>query len=97
MSSNSIQIQNSKIVPKAPKPKNNKIPKKISYINLIEIDDDESDSEESHHLDNNSNSSLKKEKCKYDGYFSDDRYEDSFDEEFMESKTNPDSGNIKNN
>ena len=35
-------------------------------------------------------------KGKEEGYFSDDRYEDSFDEEFGDGcETNPDSGNTK--
>jgi len=81
------------IVPKAPKKqKNTAIPKTISYLNLIEVDDD-SDSSQN---ERESISPKKKEKCTDDGYLSDDRYEDSFDEEFGEGcETNPDSGNVK--
>ena len=86
------------IVPKAPKPKNTTIPKKISYINLIEVDDDSESgqNEVDINIEKVSISSKKREICKYDGYLSDDRYEDSFDEEFGEGcETNPDSGNTK--
>ena len=80
------------IVPKAPKQKITPIPKKISYINLMEADDD-SDLSQDESL---SISPKRMEKCKDDGYFSDDRYEDSFDEEFGDGcETNPDSGNAK--
>ena len=80
------------IVPKAPKPKITPIPKSISYLNLIEVDDDS----ESSQIERVSISSIKKEKCKEDGYLSDDRYEDSFDEEFGDGcETNPDSGKEK--
>ena len=80
---------NKYIPPKAPIPKSNIVPKIISHINLIEVDDD---SESSH--GRSSTSSVKYEKNKDEGYFSDDRYEDSFDEEFGDGfETNPDSGN----
>ena len=80
------------IVPKAPIPKVTIIPKKISYLNLIEVDDDSDSSQQG----NLSISSRKNEKFKEDPYLSDDRYEDSFDEEFGDGyETNPDSGNIK--
>ena len=82
------------IVPKAPIPKVTIIPKKISYLNLIEVDDDSDSSQQG----NLSISSKKNEKFKEDPYLSDDRYEDSFDEEFGDGyETNPDSGNIKLN
>ena len=81
---------NKYIVPKAPKPKINIVPRIISHINLIEVDDDS----ESSQPERSSNSSLKHEKMKDEGYISDDRYEDSFDEEFGDGcETNPDSGN----
>ena len=80
------------IVPKAPIPKVTIIPKKISYLNLIEVDDDSDSSQQG----NLSISSKKNEKFKEDPYLSDDRYEDSFDEEFGDGyETNPDSGNFK--
>ena len=80
------------IVPKAPKQKIIPIQKKISYINLMEVDDNSESSEEGRI----SKSPKIMEKCKNDGYFSDDRYEDSFDEEFRDGcETNPDSGNMK--
>ena len=80
------------IVPKAPKQKITPIPKQISYINLMEADDDSESSEE----ERVSISPKKMEICKDDGYLSDDRYEDSFDEEFGDGcETNPDSGNAK--
>ena len=80
------------IIPKAPIPKVTIIPKKISYLNLIEVDDDSDSSQQG----NLSISSRKNEKFKEDPYLSDDRYEDSFDEEFGDGyETNPDSGNIK--
>ena len=82
------------IVPKAPKPKMTIVPRKISIINLIEADDD-SDSDSSKIHKNISNYSKKFEKCNEEEYLSDDRYEDSFDEEFGQCETNPDSGNIK--
>ena len=79
-------------VPKAPKPKMTSIPKKISYLNLMEVDDDS----ESSLKETVSIPSKNIEKCKNDGYLSDDRYEDSFDEEFGDGcETNPDSGNNK--
>ena len=90
--------ENNIIVPKAPKPKNTSIPKKISYINLIEVDDDSESgqNEIDINIEKVSISSKKAEICKYDGYLEDDRYEDSFDEEFgNECETNPDSGNTK--
>ena len=83
---------NKYIVPKAPKPKINIIPRIISHINLIEVDDDS----ESSQPERSSNSFKKQEKMKDEGYISDDRYEDSFDEEFGDGcETNPDSGNSK--
>ena len=82
------------IVHKAPKPKMTIVPRKISIINLIEADDD-SDSDSSKIHKNISNYSKKFEKCNEEEYLSDDRYEDSFDEEFGQCETNPDSGNIK--
>ena len=77
------------IIPKAPNPKINIMPRKISYINLIEVDDD---SESSQH-GASSNSSSNYEKMKDEGYISDDRYEDSYDDESGDGyETNPDSG-----
>ena len=94
MSSIDEQAKNKFIVPKAPKPKVNIIPKTISYINLIEVDDDE-DSDSSQ-IGSISISSKKIEKCQENSFLSDDRYEDSFDEEFGDGcETNPDSGNMK--
>ena len=95
MSSNDVKIQTTNKMPKAPKPKINSIPKKISYINLIEVDDDESDSDQNKSQKNFSCCDLKIEKCELKGYLSDDRYEDSVDEEFPNYETNPDSGNMK--
>ena len=90
MTSSEEYTNNKYIAPEAPKPKSNIIPKIISHINLIEVDDD---SESSQH-ERSSNSSVKYEKTKDEGYLSDDRYEDSFDEEFGDGfETNPDSGN----
>ena len=82
------------VQPKAPRPKMNKIPKIPSYINLIEVDDD-SDSDSESQKPNISNFTKKCDQLKDDPYLSDDRYEDSFDEEFGESETNPDSGKTK--
>ena len=91
MTSSEELSKNKYIPPKAPKPKSNIIPKIISHINLIEVYDD---SESSQHR-KSSTSSIKYEKTKDEGYISDDRYEDSFDEEFGDGcETNPDSGNI---
>ena len=45
MSSLKEQNENKYIVPKAPKPKITIIPKKISYINLIEADDNSESSQ----------------------------------------------------
>ena len=64
MTSNDLNYLENQIVNnilKAPKPKINVIPKKISYINLIEADDDESDSEET----NYTYKDLNIKKCKY--------------------------------
>ena len=84
------------IVPKAPRPKITTIPKKMSYINLIEADDDSESNEDEVEIERVSISSKKLTKCKDEGYLSDDRYEDSFDEEFGDGcETNPDSGNTK--
>ena len=96
MFSKDVKIQIIDIISKAPKPKIKSIPKKISYINLIEVDDDESDSEQNNSHKNLYNSDLKLEKCEKKGYLSDDRYEDSADdEEYKNCETNPDSGNMK--
>ena len=79
------------IVPKAPKPKITIIPKQISFIKLIEIDDD-SDSSQN---EKKSNSSKISEKYNNDPYLSDDKFQDSFDDEFEdENETNPDSGKL---
>ena len=94
----SKEEQNKNIVPKAPRPKITTIPKIISYINLIEVDDDSDSSENDIEVDSKKViiPSKKRDKCKADGYLSDDRYEDSFDEEFGKGcETNPDSGNAK--
>ena len=91
---NEVENDYKYIVPKAPKPKMTIVPRKISIINLIEADDD-SDSDSSKIHKNISNYSKKFEKCNEEEYLSDDRYEDSFDEEFGQCETNPDSGNIK--
>ena len=89
MTSNEDLSNDNYIVPKAPKPKINIIPRIISHINLIEVDDD---SESSQH-ERSSKTSVKYENMKDEGYISDDRYEDSFDEEFVDGcETNPDSG-----
>ena len=91
-----IEEKNKYICPKAPKPKNTAIPKKISYINLIEADDDSDSGQNEKEIERVSISSYTKGKLKNDGYLSDDRYEDSFDEEFGDGcETNPDSGNAK--
>ena len=80
------------IVPKAPKQKIRPIQKKISYINLMEADDNSESSQE----EIVSISPQKIGTCKDDGYLSDDRYEDSFDEKYGDGcETNPDSGNAK--
>ena len=98
MSSIKEQNENKYIVPKAPKPKFTIIPKNISYINLIEVDDDSESSQHEELSVSSKNSKKMVEKYKDDGYISDDRYEDSFDEEFGEGcETNPDSGNMKFN
>ena len=91
---NEVENDYKYIVRKAPKPKMTIVPRKISIINLIEADDD-SDSDSSKIHKNISNYSKKFEKCNEEEYLSDDRYEDSFDEEFGQCETNPDSGNIK--
>ena len=80
------------IIPKTPKPKITKIPKNISYINLIEADDDSDSS-----LNGKMSTFMEnKEKRNDKGYLSDHKYKDSFDEDFgNESETNPDSGKAK--
>ena len=96
MSMNDVENKYMYVVPKAPKPKINIVPRKISNINLIEVDDDsDSDSESNQIHKNISNYCRKLEKCEDNDYLSDDRYEDSFDENFGQCETNPDSGNIK--
>ena len=90
MTSSEEYTNNKYIAPKAPKPKSNIIPKIISHINLIEVDDDS----ESSRNGRSSDASVKNEKTKDEGYISDDRYEDTFDVEFGDGfETNPDSGN----
>ena len=85
--------KNKYLCPKAPKPKITAIPKKISYINLIEADDDSDSCQNEREVER---ISYTKGKFKNDGYLSDDRYEDSFDEEFGDGcETNPDSGKTK--
>ena len=80
------------IVPKSPRPKITTIPKQISSINLIEIDDD---SDSSQNEEKTNKSTKIKEKYGDDSYLSDDRYEDSYDEEFGDGcETNPDSGKM---
>ena len=87
-----IEEEKKIIVPKAPKQKKKPIQKKISFINLMEADDN-SDSSLEERL---SISPKKMGKCKDNGYVSDDRYEDSFDKDFGDGcETNPDSGNVK--
>ena len=84
------------IVPNSPRPKITTIPKRISYINLIEADDDSESNEDEVEIERLSISTKKLTKYKDEGYLSDDRYEDSFDEEFGDGcDTNPDSGNTK--
>ena len=95
MSSNDVQIQITNKIPQSPKPKINSIPKTISYINLIEVDDDESDSDQNNSQENFGCLVLKLKKSELKGYLSDDRYEDSADEDFLNCETNPDSGNMK--
>ena len=98
MTSIKEQNVNKYIMPKAPIPKINIIPKNISYINLIEVDDDSESSQHEEIFASTKNSKKIIKKCMDDGYISDDRYEDSFDEEFGEGcETNPDSGNMKLN
>ena len=93
MSSDKQDLKNENKMPKAPKPKLNKIPRQISYINLIEAEDD-SDSDSSQNKTVLQNKvKLSRQKSIKDS-FDDDRYEDSFDEEFGECETNPDSGNL---
>ena len=97
MTSN-LDNKNVYIVPKAPRPKVKIIPKIPSYIKLIEVDDDsDSESEKEKQQPNLYNCKKQLNKDKDDQYLSDDRYEDSFDEEFGECETNPDSGKIKIN
>ena len=94
MSLNDVENKEIYIVPKAPRPKAQKSTRKISFINIIEVDDD-SESEKSQNQSKICKDYKKYEKCENDGYISDDRYEDSFDEEFGDGcETNPDSGNI---
>ena len=96
MSSDKQDLKNENKMPKAPKPKLNKIPRQISYINLIEAEDD-SDSDSSQNKTVLQNKvKLSRQKSIKDS-FDDDRYEDSFDEEFGECETNPDSGNLNLN
>ena len=94
MSLNDVENKEKYIVPKAPIIKAEKSTRKISYINIIEVDDD-SESEQSQSQSNICKDCKKYDKCKDDGYISDDRYEDSFDEEFGDCETNPDSGKMK--
>ena len=96
MSSDKQELKNENKIPKAPMPKKNIIPRKISYINLIEAEDDsDSDSSQDNTVLPNK-VKLSGQKSKNDS-FDDDRYEDSFDEEFGECETNPDSGNLNLN
>ena len=92
MSLNSQEKEFTDKILKAPEPPNPKPKRKISFINIIEVDDD-SDSES----DQNNNifvkNKIKASDKKTKEVFDDDRFEDSYDEEFGESETNPDSGN----
>ena len=94
MSLNDEENKEIYIVPNAPKLSAKKSTRKVSYINIIEVDDD-SESDQSQNQSKVCKDFKKYEKCKDEGYFSDDRYEDSFDEEFGECETNPDSGKMK--
>ena len=96
MSLNGQEKEYTDKVLKAPRPPMPKPPRKISFINLIEADDDpDSDSESNQ----NNNISIKNQIAVKDkktcNVFEDDRYEDSYDEEFGECETNPDSGKLK--
>ena len=90
MSLNAVENIKTYIMPKTPKPRINIIPKNISYIKLIEVDDD-SDSEQTQNKEMNLPNNNKKVQSNNDDILSDDQYEDSFDEEFGECETNPNS------
>ena len=79
---------------KAPNPPNPKPHKKISFINIIEADDD-SDSESNQNNNIFVKNKIKVSDKKNSNSFDDDRYEDSYDEEFGESETYPDSVKCK--
>ena len=96
MSLNDVDNKEIYIVPKAPRLKAEKSTRKISFINIIEVDDDSESELSQIQIQSKICKDCKKyEKCKDDGYISDDRYEDSFDEEIGECETNPDSGKMK--
>ena len=94
MSLNSQEKECSEKMLRAPEPPNPKPKRKISFINIIEVDDDSDSDSES---DQNNNifvkNKLKASDKKTKEVFDDDRFEDSYDEEFGESETYPDSGN----
>ena len=96
MSSCEQVLKNENKIPKAPRPKLDKIPRKISYMELIEVDDD-SDSQSSQNITVPQNKVKLSGKKPLNDSFDDDRYEDSFDEEFGQSETNPDSGKLNIN
>ena len=92
MSLNSQEKEYTDKVLKAPKPPKPTPSRKISFINIIEADDD-SDSESNQNKNIFVKNSIKASSDKkYCSSFDDDRYEDSYDEEFGECETNPDSG-----
>ena len=80
---------------KAPKPPKPILHRKISFINIIEADDDsDSDSESNKNNDIFVKNIIKTSGKKTLDVFNDDRYEDSYEEEFGESETYPDSGKL---
>ena len=95
MSLNSQEKEYTNKVLKAPKPPKPKPQRKISFLffmNIMEVNDD-SDSESNQNKNifvKNKIISSDKKNC---DTFDNDRYEDSYDEEFGESETNSDSGN----
>ena len=95
----SSKTSNKDIIPECPKLikiHKKQISRKPSFINLIEVDDDSEDSD-SNHQDIFSYTE-EQNKMEDELNISDDRYEDSFDEDFYEKfETNPTSSDLKGN
>ena len=94
MSLNSQEKEYTDKILKAPKPPKLKPSRKISFINIIEAEDDSDSESNMNNINVYIENKLKVSDKKVFNIFNDDRYEDSYDEEFGECETNPNSGKL---